>query len=244
MPENRQEQLLEQSTVQYGTTPLDFIIKRSNRKTLTIEVHPDLSIQVIAPNKAANKDIEERVLKRGKWITTQQAYFEQFLPRSPEREYVSGESHFYLGRKYQLKIRASEERSVKLKGAELTVTLIDVNDKEIVKRLLNKWYHNHAQKRFDQTVKEALIKFKKFNLTEPPLQIKRMPKRWGSCTPNGKIILNPEIIKAPSKCIEYVVIHELCHLIQPNHNKAFYDLQSEMMPDWERWKMRLERILV
>ena len=74
--------------------------------------------------------------------------------------------------------------------------------------------------------------------------IKRMSKRWGSCTPKGRIVLNPEIIKTSSKCIEYVVIHELCHLIYPNHSNDFFRLQKKIMPEWEKWKMKLEKTLV
>ena len=70
-----------------------------------------------------------------------------------------------------------------------------------------------------------------------------MPKRWGSCTPMGKIILNPELIKAPKACIEYVIVHELCHLIYRDHNQKFFDLQTKEMPDWEKWKMKLEKLM-
>jgi len=70
-----------------------------------------------------------------------------------------------------------------------------------------------------------------------------MAKRWGSCTKAGKIILNVELIKAPKGSIEYVIIHELCHLVQHNHTKAFFDLQNIMMPDWKKWKERLEYCL-
>jgi predicted metal-dependent hydrolase len=71
-----------------------------------------------------------------------------------------------------------------------------------------------------------------------------MKKRWGSCTPNGKVILNVDLIRAPKGCIEYVIIHELCHLIHHSHNKSFYELQDSIMPDWKRWKDRLEHSLV
>ena len=70
-----------------------------------------------------------------------------------------------------------------------------------------------------------------------------MPTRWGSCTPRGKIILNPELIKAPKGCIEYVIIHELCHLIYHDHTRKFIDLQTKEMPDWEKWKSKLENLL-
>jgi len=84
--------------------------------------------------------------------------------------------------------------------------------------------------------------FKQFNLESPSWEIKRMAKRWGSCTPKGKILLNPELIKAPGRCIEYVIVHELCHLVYHSHNKDFYNLQKQIMPNWEKWKKRLEKI--
>lgn len=231
--------------VAYGNTSLGFSVKRSNRKTLAIEVHPDLSIKVIAPVDASLKDIKDRILNKGKWIKKQQTYFEQFLPRTPKREYVSGETHFYLGRRYLLKLRKSNEQGVKLKGGEMVVFLKDTTNKELIKKLLGNWYYSHAKRKFIQCIKESVLKFKKHKIDEqPPLVVKRMSKRWGSCTPNGRIILNPEIIKTPSKCMEYVVIHELCHLIHPNHSKEFYELQNKMMPDWEKWKLRLEKTLI
>jgi predicted metal-dependent hydrolase len=70
-----------------------------------------------------------------------------------------------------------------------------------------------------------------------------MPTRWGSCTPQGKIILNPELIKAPTPCIEYVIVHELCHLVYHAHSRKFMELQNREMPDWEKWKNKLEQLL-
>ena len=107
--------------IKYGTSIIRYSVSRSNRKTLAIEVHPDLSIKVVAPQKAAISAIQEKILKRAHWIRKQQHYFEQFLPRTPEREYVSGETHYYLGRQYILRVRKSTEDSVKLKGGELLV---------------------------------------------------------------------------------------------------------------------------
>jgi predicted metal-dependent hydrolase len=75
------------------------------------------------------------------------------------------------------------------------------------------------------------------------IYLQNMPTRWGSCTPNGKVILNPELIKAPKRCIEYVIIHELCHLVHHDHTQKFFALQKNMMPDWVKWKSRLEKLL-
>ena len=232
-------------TVNYGNTKIDFSINHSARKSLAIEVHPDLSVNVIAPINTALTDVKEKVLKRAKWISKQRRYFEQFLPRTPQREYVPGETHYYLGRKYLLKIRTAEKNEVKLKGGELVVFTAEKSNKELTKNLLSEWYYHHAKKRFSVCIEQSIEKFgSELIKTKPPLMIKRMSKRWGSCTPKGRIVLNPEIIKTSSKCIEYVVIHELCHLIYPNHSNDFFRLQKKIMPEWEKWKMKLEKTLV
>jgi len=229
--------------IAYGTSVIRYSVSRAERKTLAIEVHPDLSIKVIAPLKATLPAIAEKILHRASWIRKQQYYFEQFLPRTPKREYVSGESHYYLGRKYLLRVRKSLEDSVKIKGNELVITTQNPLDTRQVKKLLTQWYHHHAVKKFDAAITKALIHFKSTLSERPQLIIRKMPRRWGSYTPHGKIILNPEIIKAPSRCIDYVVIHELCHMVHYNHSTSFYRLQDTLMPDWKKWKQRLERVM-
>ncbi|MDR2848123.1 MAG: M48 family metallopeptidase, partial [Bacteroidales bacterium] len=93
-------------------------------------------------------------------------------------------------------------------------------------------------------IAEPIIQcFKKYNVEPTSLYIQNMANRWGSCTPKGKIILNTELIKAPKPCIKYVITHELCHLLHRNHNSAFYQLLTTEMPDWERWKNKLDRLM-
>ena len=105
---------------------------------------------------------------------------------------------------------------------------------------MKEWYLRLASMRFESVLKEWSDRMR---VAPKATAIREMPKRWGSCTPSGKIILNPELIKAPAGCIEYVVVHELCHLVYKNHSPQFVRLQAKMMPDWERWKMRLERLM-
>jgi len=230
--------------IAYGNTMLDVEVEFSSRASLSLEVNPDLTIRVIAPEKTTLGLIEEQVLKKGSWIIKQLDFFQQFLPRTPERQYVSGETHLYLGRKYVLKIRKADKNRVKLMGGELRVFVVELGSSELVKRLLTEWYYNHAKRRFNHVIDDCLSRFKKYGVERPPLVVKRMSKRWGSCTPKNKVILNPEIIKAPAKCIEYVVVHELCHLVHANHSSSFYELQSEVMPNWEKWKLKLEKVMV
>ena len=231
-------------SVQYGSRTINFKITRTARKTLAIEVHPDSSVQLIAPQDSPLEELKDRVVHRGKWIVKQQEYFETFLPATPKREYVSGETHYYLGRRYMLKVKQADENSVKLKAGEIVVTLKPNDEENVkqekVKRLLAAWYYTHAKLKFENVMELALEKFKVEKLKKQSFEIKRMKLRWGSCTSEGNILLNPELIKANSKCIEYVITHELCHLVIPSHNKEFYKLLSEKMPDWEKWKDKLE----
>lgn len=229
--------------VNYGTQDIFFELKYSDRKTLAIEVHPDSSIVVIAPESSDLNEIKKRIIKRGQWIRKQQQYFEQFLPRTPKREYVSGETHFYLGRRYLLKVRSGNVNQAKLKGGVLFVTCKESTQPNVVKQILAQWYYNHSLKKITAIKDKEYLKFKKYNIDSPTLELKRMSKRWGSCTANGKISINPEIIKAPTKCIEYLINHEMCHLIERNHTKIFYELLTQIMPNWEKWKNTLEQKL-
>ena len=230
-------------SIQYGTQEIFFEVQRSGRKTLAIEVHPDSSVHIIAPEDSTLQDINQKVEKRASWIIKQQQYFEQFLPRTPERQYVSGETHYYLGKSYLLKVSSGSVNQVKLKAGKLEVICKDEIKQETVKKLLAQWYYQHAEKKFNTLALEAYSKFKEYNFEMPKIEIRRMAKRWGSCNTIDKIILNPEIIKASSKCIEYVLIHEMCHLVITNHDSKFYNTLTSVMPSWQKWKNKLEQNL-
>lgn len=109
--------------------------------------------------------------------------------------------------------------------------------------MAKQWYRKKAKIKFAEIAEPLIQKFKKYNIEITGLYIQDMPTRWGSCTPKGKIILNPELMKAPKPCIEYVIIHELCHLVYHDHTKKFIDLQTKEMPDWKKWKNKLKRLL-
>lgn len=228
--------------LQYGTTSLAYELIYMERTTLSIEVHPDLEVKVLAPLASEKAAIEKKVLKKASWIIKQREYFAAFLPRTPEREYVSGETHLYLGKRYLLKVREADKEEVKLKGGSINVYCKSVSSQK-ARHLLTAWYSQHATRVFQKHFENALLAFKRFNLEKPELTYMRMSKRWGSCTKQGKIILNPELIKAPTRCIDYVIYHELCHLIEPNHNSSFYKLQEEMFPENTYWKSRLEEVM-
>jgi predicted metal-dependent hydrolase len=229
--------------IQYGNKRIEFDVIYSNRKSLGITVHPDKSVLVRAPENSDYQKILEKVRNRSRWILKQQDHFESFLPVTPPRKYVSGETHMYLGKQYRLKLYESNEEKVKMIRGYLQVFTKDRNNKEKIKTMLDRWYRRHFDKKIEERLNECLELFRNYDIQKPDILVRRMKNRWGSCTPQGKVILNPDIIKAPGKSIDYVIIHELCHLIHPTHSKEFYALQSKMMPDWEKWKRRLDEML-
>ena len=211
----------------------------TDRKTLGIKVYPDTSVKVFAPIDTDLPIIEQHLKAKRKWIEKQQRSFQSYLPATPERQYIGGESFLYLGKQYMLKIEPSTAEEVKLYQGRLVVKTVNPEATHI-KKLLQQWYIARATILFNKLFEEQFCLFKRFDLEKPILQIKKMEKRWGSCTPQQKIILNPELIKAPVVCINYVILHELCHLVHHNHSKAFYRLLENFMPDWQKYKQLLE----
>ena len=226
--------------IQFGSKNIEYELSYTNRKTLGITVTPDMEVFVKAPNDAPFEKIERILRKRAPWILKQQNSFLARFPKQLPKQFVSGETHLYLGRQYRLKVEIGAGESVKLGGRFITV---HSKSKERVPLILDEWYKSHAETRFAEYCSECIDKFSFLGVVPDEIQIRKMEKRWGSCSPKGKIILNQELIKAPKGCIEYVIIHELCHLVHYNHNSRFFALQNRIMPSWEKWKDRLEKIL-
>lgn len=226
--------------IQFGSKQIDFQLEFSNRKSLGITVTPDLDVIVKAPIDTTIEKVKEKLRKKAPWIIRQQSFFLAFHPKMTDRKYVGGETHLYFGRQYRLKIIFDPVESVKLKGKFIEVTTLD---KAKVEELVSNWYLHNAKKKLHTIAIELIEKFKKYKVEPSSIVLREMPTRWGSCTAKGKIILNPELIKAPKGCIEYVIIHELCHLIHHDHTQKFIDLQTKEMSNWEKWKMKLEKLL-
>jgi hypothetical protein len=224
----------------YGKNIIYYNLLRARRKTLEIAVLPDCSIEVKAPLGAEIEQIELRLKKRGLWILRQREYFGQFVPKTREKHYLSGETHLYLGRRYRLKVTFGENDDVKLRAGVFTVTCKDPADSKVVKKLMSSWYLFHGRVRFQESLDRCWLPFERMGFDKPHITIRKMSKRWGSLSTKGFIILNRELIKAPQECIDYVVIHELCHLKFPEHSKAFYKLLEQTLPQWKGIKHKLE----
>ena len=226
--------------VQYGNTDIYYSVVYSERKTLGIVVNPDGSVIVKAPIGILKEKVSEKVTKRASWIIKQQDFFKSFGKKMPQRRYISGESHLYLGRQYRLYVKEGKPNSVSFKGRCFEIVC---TSKDKAESLMTAWYKERAKVKFAEIAEPIIQQFKKYGVEPKSLYIQAMENRWGSCTAKQKIILNTELIKAPRPCIEYVITHEMCHLLHKNHTKAFYELLTNEMPDWEKWKNKLERML-
>jgi len=224
----------------YGKQKYKYSLIRDDRKTLGLTVRPDLSIVVKAPMKATLSQIEDFLKKKWLWLEKQITYFKKFQNKFYEREYVSGEGFHYLGRQYTLKVKQFKncEAVEPSRGIILIKTTKRPSNGFHNKKLLENWYQQRIDHIFPQRFTKVLKNFD-YDFV-PDLEVRKMPKRWGSFLSKKKIYLNPELIKASTDCIDYVITHELCHMKFKNHSKDFYKLLSSKLPEWEKTKEKLE----
>jgi predicted metal-dependent hydrolase len=229
-------------TFRYGdeTIQIERLPRREGIQRILIKVHPDCRVQINAPVDASNSEILAAVSKRGRWIYQKLKHFQEQLAHITPRQYVSGESHYYLGKQYVLKVTEapSEIQGVKLLRGKLEVFVRKKNP-EKVQQLLMSWYKARAKDVFAQRL-DALLEQALWVKERPPIRLLTMKTQWGSCSPNGRLTLNPHLVKAPRECIDYVILHELCHIAEHNHSQRFYRLMNQVMPKWEAIKEKLD----
>lgn len=214
-------------------------LRRSARKTLAISVHPDGSVELAAPYRASLGKIREKVTKRTAWIRHQQRLFLTMNAKRMPPRYSSGATHRYLGRQYRLKIRKGKVAGVKLSGAFFHVTT-QSDDRAEVQVLLAAWMRQRASEQLERRIERWRDWCERHGLPRPRAVLRSMPKRWGSAYKDGRIAFNPDLVRTPSTCIDYVVAHEIGHLKHPNHSPDFYRLLNKLFPDWQNTKRRLE----
>ncbi|MYM61705.1 DUF45 domain-containing protein [Vibrio sp. OCN044] len=216
--------------------------QKSQRK-IAIKVHPSCEVVVIAPEDTEREDIHKAMMKRAKWIYDALKEFRGHLEHVQPKQYVSGEMQFYLGRRYVLKVVEDADAlpSVKMTRGKLLVTLTRFNDGKtsMVRTLVSRWYKARAERIFHERLSE-LVPHATWVEGIPSFRVLPMTKQWGSCSAKGSLMLNPHLIKAPKECIDYVILHELCHIAEHNHSEKFWRLLTSVMPNWKEVKSRLD----
>lgn len=250
-----QDDKLTKSTValhylHYGQDKICYeVIRKDKARKLRIKVHPDQRVVVTVPMQVTDEFIHNSVKKRARWIWQHVQDFAKQKSDVLPRCYVSGETEFYLGRRYMLKVIVDPEQvaGVKLIRGKLTVTLThddsnasDGSDRATkVKSLLDNWYQSKAKTIFAERLAAVLPQASWVN-SSPTFKILSMKKQWGSCSTQGNLVLNPHLVKAPKECIDYVILHELCHIAEYNHSERFWRLLTQVMPHWKVVKTQLD----
>lgn len=233
-----------QRSIRYGDARITFAIHfvPKPRRRITIHMLPDGSVRVDAPEEATPELVIAAVRRRARWLWNElEARRERCLHVLP-REYVSGESHFYLGRRHMLKVELAEKRDtgVKLLRGKLVVA-VPRRDSMVVRSLLEDWYRQRAREVFGRRLDELAPQLTWLSVV-PSFRLLNMRTQWGSCSPSGELVLNPQLVKAPRVCVDYVIYHELCHLREHNHSPEYYRLLESVMPDWASHKQLLDSV--
>lgn len=235
---------VERLVVQYGEHEIDVSLSRRDRKTLEIAVEPDASVSVTAPLDATLHTIEGKVRRRAAWIRRQQRFFMQFLPRTPERQFIAGETFRYLGRHYRLKVVQHVQAGVKLRGGHMVVQAHRPQSIEAIQELVERWYRERAAAKFAERIEHNLQRFADPEAFRPSaLILRKLDQRWGSMSKASRLLLNARLIEAPTDAIDYVITHELCHIAEAHHGPRFFALLDQVLPDWRRRKEKLERVM-
>ena len=204
------------------------VVRTKRRTTASIKIFGGL-VQAIFPHQLSNARVEEIIQKRTTWIRRKLREQSQVVTPKP-KEYVSGESFTYLGRNYRLKVLRGSDGEVKLKGGYLEVSLSKKPRARGIRNELAEWYEEHALDRLtEKTNRYAGI----MGVSPNSISVRNYKSRWGSCSSNGDISYNWRIIIAPHHIVDYVVVHELCHLKHPNHSPAYWKSVKREVSDYE-----------
>ena len=203
------------------------VVRTKRRKTASIKVN-DGVVQAIIPDRLSDARVEALIQKRTSWI--RRKLREQLEVVTPKpKEYVNGESFTYLGRQYRLKVLQGADRGGKLKGGCLEVGLPRKSRDGGIRNALVEWYEKHALDRLtEKTNRYAGI----MGVSPNSISVRDYKSRWGSCSSKKEISYNWRIIIAPQQIVDYVVVHELCHLKHLNHSRAYWNSVEREVPDY------------
>lgn len=260
-----------QHEYQYGNRKIIYTLFKKNVKGITIKVKPSEEVIITAPIKITREHLKSLLEKRADWISSKLSFYEELNSNKSRKIYAHGFSHRYLGRNYRLKVFKDSNKEfvrfyrgyieIYLKNETTLYYKEDIGTKESktkgiisnleykekvleekIEKLLNIWHLERSKEKFIELYSKVIPKFKGYNIENPKIKIRKMKSRWGSYTPSSNtILLNSELIKTSLACIEYVIIHEIVHILHLDHSKRFYSTLATILPDWEERKKLLEK---
>ncbi len=221
-----------------------YTLERKKVKNMNLRIRRDGGIYVSANDFISDKEVDRFVCDKAALIANAQDKFKKAAQREQQPEqYMSGEKIMILGQEYILQVCRAEKESVSIDGGYIHLAVKDVNDLGRKSRLIDNFINGQCRVVFGEMLDELYPPFEKYGVERPQLRIRDMKSRWGTChVKRGIVTLNKRLLAAPRGAVEYVALHELCHLIYPNHSKQFYDFLAAMMPDWKERKRLLNGV--
>jgi len=220
-----------QLSLDYGTQTIKFEVEFRKRKTMAITIEPPGMIKVIAPKGTKEEVILEKVTNKAPWIIKKLYYFKYIKHQKIRKEFVNGESFMYLGRNYSLQLHIKEDLKnpiIKLYLGKFVV-YTPTKDEVIIRKAMEEWYRRKAL----QQIKERVEYYQhRVGVKPNKVTVKEQKKRWGSCSSKGNLNFNWRAVMASSNVLDYIVVHEMCHLVHLNHSKDFWDMVQSILPDY------------
>lgn len=212
-------------------------------KNLNLRICKDGSVHVSANRFVSPLEVDAFVVNKGAYVLRAIDKFrEMSLCRPQAKRYISGETFYIQGRGLRLSVAQASRDAISSDGIYIYLSVKNPEDFEKKRRIVTKFLDGQCKAVYGEILNELYPLFRKYGVTMPALRIRDMKTRWGSClAKKGVITLNKRLIEAPRNCIEYVVMHELCHFIHPNHSKQFYSFLAMLMPDWRERKIILDK---
>jgi predicted metal-dependent hydrolase len=206
------------------------IIRTNRQKSADIKVE-DGAVSVVVPAATSTEKIDELLQKKRQWIKHKITLHKEMTPAS-DKQFVSGEAFAYLGRNYRLKVERGSFAPVRLVNGRLLVTVPeDGNQPHIIRNAVVRWYKRQAEQKLTEKVRRFAPTV---GVQTANVSVKTFKSRWGSCTAKGDLEFNWQIMMAPNRMVDYVVIHELCHLLRHDHSPEFWQEMLRVMPDYQQ----------
>lgn len=235
--------MTQERIVIYENEEIHYLLERKSVKNLNLRIHKDCKVYVSANPDIPSEKVDGFVVSKGAYIHAAQKKFHEMAQYAPQpRQYVSGETFYLLGRGVRLKVEKNVKNTIFSDGIYLYLGVKDPEDFAKKQRMVKRYLDEQCRDIFGEIISEIYPIFQKYGVAMPTLRIRDMETRWGSClAKKGIITLNKRLLEAPRNCIEYVVMHEFCHFIHPNHSKHFYGFLTMLMPDWKVRKTVLDQ---
>ena len=216
----------------------------SRRRSMSIIVRPDKSVTVRAPLKTSLKSIERFIHSKSDWIYKHLNSKPGIKLANNHKKHLDGEVFLFLGKEFKLFRIASDEHYVKLSENLIEVGQKDPANSDITRYLLARWYILKAGEVLNKRIGDIRSRYEKLRFEPSGLVIRPLKTRWGSCSSKGKVTLNSELIKLDPRLIDYVIVHELCHLKYHNHGSDFHKLLGELIPEYKSLRKELRKFLI